>query len=132
MHRCQSEYGNHSARDGVSVGSQSSFSTLYPLGFQLGLKSARCPDRLGRRGDMTDDSAEILFEPFQREAFRSNSGMGRVVDVVNPVFPPPPTASPTRQGCPEGMVSERMEHPFVSQDGVPVCTPKRGTGRKTD
>ena len=34
-------------------------------------------NRLGRRGDMRDDSAEILFQSFLREAMVSSSGMGR-------------------------------------------------------
>ena len=37
-------------------------------------------DRLGRRGDMTNDSAEILFQSFlPREAIVSSSGMNRDV-----------------------------------------------------
>ena len=36
-------------------------------------------DRLGRRGDMRDDSAEILFQSFLQEALVSSSGMGRDV-----------------------------------------------------
>ena len=36
-------------------------------------------DRSGRRGDMRDDSAEILFQSFLREALVSSSGMGRSV-----------------------------------------------------
>ena len=36
-------------------------------------------DRLGRRGDMRDDSAEILFQFFLQEALASSSGMGRDV-----------------------------------------------------
>ena len=35
--------------------------------------------RLARRGDMTDDSAQILFQFFLQEAVVSNSGMGRNV-----------------------------------------------------
>ena len=34
-------------------------------------------DRLGRRGNMRDDSAEILFLSFLQEALMSSSGMGR-------------------------------------------------------
>ena len=36
-------------------------------------------DRLGHRGDMRDDSAEILFQCFLQEALVSSSGMGRYV-----------------------------------------------------
>ena len=35
--------------------------------------------RFGRRGDMRDDSAEILFQSFLQEALVSSSGMGRDV-----------------------------------------------------
>ena len=35
--------------------------------------------RLVRRGDMTDDSAEILIQPFLQEVIVSTSGMGREV-----------------------------------------------------
>ena len=34
-------------------------------------------DESGRRGDMTDDSAEILFQSFLQEAIVSSSGVGR-------------------------------------------------------
>ena len=33
-------------------------------------------NRLGRRGDVRDDSAEILFQFFLQEAFVSSSGIG--------------------------------------------------------
>ena len=36
-------------------------------------------DGLGRRGDMRDDSAEILFQSFLREALLSSSGIARDV-----------------------------------------------------
>ena len=36
-------------------------------------------DRLGRRGDMKDDSAEILFQSILQEAVVSSFGMGRDV-----------------------------------------------------
>ena len=36
-------------------------------------------DRLGRNGDMRDDSAEILFQSFLQEALVSSSSMGRNV-----------------------------------------------------
>ena len=41
--------------------------------------SVQSRDRLGRRGDMRDDSAEILFQSFLQEALVSSSGMGRDV-----------------------------------------------------
>ena len=40
--------------------------------------SVHCLDRLDRRGDMREDSAEILFQSFLQEAV-SSSGMGRDV-----------------------------------------------------
>ena len=48
-------------------------------------------------GDMRDDSAEILFQSFLKEALVSSTYMGRDVyfDVVHPAFPLPTTASPT-------------------------------------
>ena len=59
-------------------------------------------DRLGRRGDMRDDSAEILFHSFLQEAPVGSSGMGR--DVYSLMlyiqnFFLPTTASPTLQGA---------------------------------
>ena len=58
-------------------------------------------DRLGRRGDMKDDSAEILFQSILQEAVVSSFGMGRcpLFDVFHPAFPLPTTASPTLQGA---------------------------------
>ena len=41
--------------------------------------SVQSLDRLGRLGDMKDDSAEILFQSFLQEALVSSSGMGRDV-----------------------------------------------------
>ena len=43
------------------------------------ISSIQSPDRLGRRGDMRDDSADILFQSFVQEAHVSSSRMGRVV-----------------------------------------------------
>ena len=43
-------------------------------------------DRLGHRGDMTNDSAEILFQSFLQEAVVSSSGTGR--DVHSLTRPP--------------------------------------------
>ena len=37
------------------------------------------PDRLGRREDMRDDSAEVLFQSFLQETLAISSGMGRDV-----------------------------------------------------
>ena len=53
-------------------------------------------------GDMTDDSAEILFQSFLQGAVKSSSGMGAgcpLFDVVHPAFPLTTTASPTLQGA---------------------------------
>ena len=41
--------------------------------------SVQSLDRLGRRGDMRDDSAEILFQAFLQKTLVSSSGMGRDV-----------------------------------------------------
>ena len=41
--------------------------------------SVRSLDRLGRRGDLRDDSAEILFQSCLQEALVSSSGTGRDV-----------------------------------------------------
>ena len=38
--------------------------------------SVQSSDRLGRRGDMRDDSAEILFQSVLHEALVSSSGTG--------------------------------------------------------
>ena len=39
--------------------------------------SVQSLDRLGRRGDMRDDSAEIFFQSFLQEATTSSFGIGR-------------------------------------------------------
>ena len=39
--------------------------------------SVQSLDRLGRRGDKRDDSAEVLFQSFLQEALVRGSGMGR-------------------------------------------------------
>ena len=39
-------------------------------------------DRLGRRGDIRDDSAEIFFQYFLQKAIVSSSGIGRDVHSV--------------------------------------------------
>ena len=60
-------------------------------------------DWLGHRGNMGDNSADILFQSFLQEANLSSSGMGRdvhsIFNVVHPVFRLPTTASPTLQGA---------------------------------
>ena len=43
------------------------------------LSSLQSLDRLGHWGNMRDDSAEILFQSFLKEAFVSSSGLGRNV-----------------------------------------------------
>ena len=42
-----------------------------------GFSSVQSLERLGRRGDMRNDLAEILFQSFLQEAPVSSSGMGR-------------------------------------------------------
>ena len=44
--------------------------------------SVQSLDQLGRRGDMRDDSVEILFQSFLQEALVSSSGMGRDVHTL--------------------------------------------------
>ena len=60
--------------------------------------SIQALDRLGRRGHITDDSAEILFQCFLQETIASSSGVSRNVhsqfDVVRPAFPLPIKALP--------------------------------------
>ena len=50
----------------------------------INVKSLECSsfqslDQMARRGDMRDDSAEILFQSFLQETLMSSSGMGRDV-----------------------------------------------------
>ena len=45
--------------------------------YRLMFSSVQSLDRLGRRGDTRDDSAEILFQSFLREAIVSHFGMSR-------------------------------------------------------
>ena len=52
-------------------------------GVQLNLVKAL--DRLGRLGDMRDDSAEVIFQSFLQEALVSSSGTGTAVHSL--VFP---------------------------------------------
>ena len=47
--------------------------------FTVQLSLVQFLDRLGRRGDWRDDSAEILFQSFLQEAVVSSSVMGRDV-----------------------------------------------------
>ena len=57
--------------------------------------------QLGRRGNMTDNSAEIPFQSFLRETIVSSHdhGQGRpLFDVVSREYPLPTTALPTLQG----------------------------------
>ena len=43
------------------------------------VSSVQSLEQMGRRGDIRDDSAEILFQSFLRETFVSSSGIGRSV-----------------------------------------------------
>ena len=45
----------------------------------LSFSSFQYLDRLGPRGDMSDDSAEIILQSFLQEAIVNSSGMGREV-----------------------------------------------------
>ena len=64
--------------------------------------SVQSLDRLGRRRDTKDASAEILFRSFLQEALVSSSGMGRNVHSLmlsTSAFPLPTTVSPTLQSA---------------------------------
>ena len=69
---------------------------------QLRFSSVQSLDRLGRREDMRDDSAEILFQSFLQETTVSSCHCCR--RSLNPTFPPPTTASPTFQRAPGRVV----------------------------
>ena len=47
-----------------------------------GGSSVQSLDQFGHQGDMRDDSAEILLQPFLQEALVSSSGMGKDVHSV--------------------------------------------------
>ena len=47
--------------------------------FRVWFNSVQSLDRLGRQGDMTDDSAEIPFQSFLQEAIVDSSDMDRAV-----------------------------------------------------
>ena len=47
-----------------------------------GFSSVQSLERLGRRGDMRNDLAEILFQSFLHEVIVSSSGMGRLAHRV--------------------------------------------------
>ena len=63
--------------------------------------SVQSVERLGRRVDLRDDSAEILFQSFLQEALVNSFGKGRDVHshVDHPAFPLLTTASPTLKGA---------------------------------
>ena len=63
--------------------------------------SVQSVERLGRRVDLRDDSAEILFQSFLQEALVNSFGTGRDVHshVDHPAFPLLTTASPTLKGA---------------------------------
>ena len=50
--------------------------------FQLCVSSGQSLDRLGNRGDMRDDLAEVLFQSFLRKANVSGSGTDRDVHAL--------------------------------------------------
>ena len=69
---------------------------------QAVFSSVQSLDQFGRRWDLRDDSAEILFQSFLQEALVNRSRMGRDVhsfDVVHPAFPLSTMASSTLQGA---------------------------------
>ena len=55
------------------------------------ISSVQSPDRLRHRGDMRNDSAEMLFQSFLQKALVSSSGIGQgcpLFDVVHPALSP--------------------------------------------
>ena len=74
--------------------------------------SVQSLDRMGHRGDMKDDSAEIFLQSFLQKALVSCSGMGKgctLFDVVHPaLFPLPTTASPTLRDAPKDGVGQAV------------------------
>ena len=74
------------------------------------LISLQSLDRLGRRGDLRDDSAEILYQSFVQEALVSSSGMGRDVHSLVLSFQhflcPPQLRPPSK--APQKMALERL------------------------
>ena len=82
---------------------------LTPRAVPMSLQSL---DRLGRQGDMKDDSAETLFQSFLQQALASSCGTGRVwcslYNVVHPTLPLPTPVSPTLQGAPRDGFGEAV------------------------
>ena len=68
--------------------------------------SGQSLDRSGRRGDMTNDSIEILFQSFLQEAIVSSSGMAGTF--IGPAFPRPTAASSTSPECQKVGVGEAV------------------------
>ena len=50
---------------------------MFYIPVEVLLSSVQSTDRLGRRTDMRDDSAEILFQSFLQEVLVSSSGIGK-------------------------------------------------------
>ena len=84
------------------------------------INSAQSLDLLSRQGDMRDDSAEILFQSFLREALLMQFWNGQgcpLFYVVHPAFPLSTTASPNLQdvlkdGFEEAVMACDMPEPF--------------------
>ena len=69
--------------------------------FEVQFSSVQSLDQLGRRRDMTDDSAEMLFQSFSAGGPCQQfwHGQGRpLFDVVHPAFLLPTMVLPTLQG----------------------------------
>ena len=77
--------------------------------------SALSLDRLGRRGDMKDDSAQILFQSFLQQALVSSSGVGRDVHCLVLSIPHflcrPRRCPPSKDGFGEAVVACDMPEP---------------------
>ena len=86
--------------------------------------------RLGRRGDMRDVSAVILFQSFLQEALVSSYGMSSngcpLFDVVHPAFPLPTTAS-FHQWSSSNLFCRRLLWEVLAWAGISTrwCCPSR-------
>ena len=85
--------------------------------------AVRSLDRLGRRGGMRDDSAEILFQSFLQEALVGSSGMGRdihsLILFIQHFFCQPQHHLHSK--VPRGMVLERLSWHVTSPSHASFC-----------
>ena len=92
----------------------------FPLLPKVQFNSVQILDRLGRRRDMTNDSAESLFKSFLREAVVGHSGMGRDVHsltlliqrfLCTPPSPPSQHYGALKDGFGEAVVARDIPEP---------------------